>query len=341
MKPVKLALWSLSGLLAVLALAGCVSPISPPLTALEPERDSGSNAVDWRAPFTLTLHINADGSARVAGLAENTITGICNYAQLVIAQDGNIVAFADRQIEADQENAPLSVTITPKKTYDILVLMGHWEHTNEDVLPTLLGAGLQSQLITAGENAVTIQMNPLVVDTKFTRSAETITTAHNGVSTLTPGDWNLEWTITPGVSETNGFTGLLAAQESILGRMDESVLFRDTAAVMVKGGTRWKASDIEVSENVVALNLGELAAEATGSYNFNLEYVPFSVNESAKWSEFSATNKKDGLPVWIIRNGINDWTQNADTDLSAPADWGGAKNGNGAVGFKVLEPEVG
>jgi hypothetical protein len=58
----------------------------------------------------------------------------------------------------------------------------------EETPPTLLAAGLRSQEIITGENTVTIRMNPLVVDTKFTRGDTTVTAARDGVSPLIPGD---------------------------------------------------------------------------------------------------------------------------------------------------------
>jgi formylglycine-generating enzyme required for sulfatase activity len=63
-----------------------------------------------------------------------------------------------------------------------------------------------------------------------------------------------------------------------------------------------------------------------------------SLTESAQWSGFSAANKNNGLPEWIIRNGINDRAQDEATDFDAPAGWGGAKNGNGAAAFRALDP---
>jgi hypothetical protein len=242
--------------------------------------------MDLRAPFTVTLFINADGSARGAGLTETTsaLAGVRNYAQLIVARDGELIAFDEiRLTAAGQENAELSVRLTTGRTYDFLLLLGHKEHSgysyNEAVPPTLLAAGLLSQEIITGENTVTIPMNPLVADTKFTTGAETVEALTGGVS-LKPGDWNLEWAVSSGDSETSGFTTLLAAQEKIRGSRDINTLFKNKTAVM--GGTRWETKDIAVDGKKVTLNIGELAGGETGSYNFNLDYVPFSVHESAR-----------------------------------------------------------
>jgi formylglycine-generating enzyme required for sulfatase activity len=338
MKIAKRLFFGGSGLLALLVLAGCINPISPLPASPEPERGSGSNAADWRAPFTITLHINTDGSARAAGLTGNTIKGAAhNYVQLILAQGGNIAAFADNRLaSAEEDSVSLSVTVDPGKTYDILLLAGHWEHTGytyEAAPPTLLAAGLTSKEILAGENSVMIQMNPLVVDTKFTKGAKTVEAETEGVF-LDPGEWNLEWTISQGASQTNGFTGLLAAQEKTHGSPDTSTLFKNKSVVM-EGNKRWESADIRLSGNQVTLALGKLAEGEAGSYNFNLEYAPFSVNERAGWNGFSAINQKNGVPVWIIRNGVNDRAQDGETDFSAPANWSAGANGNGAVGFTV------
>jgi formylglycine-generating enzyme required for sulfatase activity len=327
MKIAKRLFWG-AGLLALLVPAGCGNLVSSLPAEAEPER--GSNAADWRSPFTVTLHINADGSARAAGLTESTIQGVSNYVQLILAQDGNIAAFADNQIPADGD-VSLSVTVTPGK-YDILLLAGHQSGDNEAVPPTLLATGLTNQKITAGENDVTIEMNPLVVDTRFTKEVKAFMAAAEGTR-LTPGDWNLEWTINQGASKTKGFTGLLDAQKN----SDINTLFKNKSVIKAES-KRWETQDIVLNEDGVTLALRGLAAGATGSYNFNLEYAPFSVNESAGWNGFSAMNQKGGVPVWIIRNGINDLAQDGETDLSAPADWGDTTNGNGAVRFTVSLP---
>jgi hypothetical protein len=73
-----------------------------------------------------------------------------------------------------------------------------------------------------------------------------------------------------------------------------------------------------------------------GSVNFNLEYVPFNLTDGAVWkkwggdSNFSLDGK--GLPVWIIRSGLNDEAQDGNTKFD---DLDTGSNGNGAAAFRV------
>ncbi|MDR1108980.1 MAG: DUF6273 domain-containing protein [Spirochaetaceae bacterium] len=336
----------LSGFLAALLLAGCFNPVSAPPTGANPASGADTALLE---PFTVTLHIDGDGSARAAaGPTESVIGkgGICNFIQLAVVDPatGKVHALTDaRQKKAADTSATLTVTaLAYEKDYEFLLLMGHWERDYkaetpsgnyryvEDRLPTLLAAGRQTAHITLGDNTVTITLYPLVEDTKF-RSADnsiTVDTMKNGVFSLVPGAWDLVWTVVRGNSGTNGFTDLLAAQK-------ETPLFREAAA-RVSGETgQQPALSVAPDGNVVTLKFGTLPAGNTGAANFNLTYVPFSLNTAGKWNGFTGLNIKDGLPEWIIRNGINDLAQNADTDFTVAAKWGDTKNGNGAAGFMV------
>jgi uncharacterized protein YjdB len=177
-------------------------------------------------------------------------------------------------------------------------------------------------------------MYPLVVDTKFktTNTNITVNTVDDGIFSLLPESWKVEWTV--GGKDGNGFTDLEAARKT-------ASLFKDPIA-RVGTGAAQNSGINEPNGRVITLNLGALQVENEGSANFNLKYVPFSLNSADKWAGFTALNKKEGVPVWIIRNGINDQAQNSNTDFSSPGtDWAGTKNGNGAVAFKVFAPVTG
>jgi hypothetical protein len=74
-----------------------------------------------------------------------------------------------------------------------------------------------------------------------------------------------------------------------------------------------------------------------GSVNFNLGYVPFNLTDPEEWREWNGDSEfildGGGLPVWIIRNGINDAAQDGATDFDRPP--GAGANGNGAAAFEV------
>ncbi|MDR1108747.1 MAG: formylglycine-generating enzyme family protein [Spirochaetaceae bacterium] len=338
-----------SGFLAALALAGCFNPVSSPPSGSNPAAGSDTETA-LLEPFTVTLHIDADGSARAAAGPNGTVIGsggICNFMQLAVLDPaaGKVHALTDaRQENAAQKNATLQVEkIVYEKDYEFLLLMGHWDRDYgkessggnykyvEDHLPTLLAAGHTTARINLLNNTVNITMYPLVVDTKFTSddNAITVNTVKDGVFSLLPGTWKLIWEVTQGKTNTDGFEKLLAVQKT-------DPLFKDISAQV--GGSKHPAG-ISSSGNIFTLEAGQLVAGAGGYANFNLAYVPFSLNTADKWNGFTGLNKKAGLPEWIIRNGINDLAQNDKTDFTAPNAWNSTKNGNGAAGFRVLDPD--
>jgi hypothetical protein len=90
-------------------------------------------------------------------------------------------------------------------------------------------------------------------------------------------------------------------------------------------------------ELTLDVNTSGYTAGTTGSVNFNLEYVPFSLSEWTGPSSGVFATTSGGKPAWIIRNGVNDEAQNSDTNFATNSVWDGAANGNGAVAFTVQE----
>ncbi|MDR2176976.1 MAG: leucine-rich repeat protein [Treponema sp.] len=92
-------------------------------------------------------------------------------------------------------------------------------------------------------------------------------------------------------------------------------------------------------------NLAQAGQE--GSANFELYFTPFNLikeEDWAKWAAHDASSEFDlesGPPEWVIRNGLNDQTQDDATDFAnfgkAPVE---EANGNGAVRFTVVEPNA-
>ncbi|MDR0386626.1 MAG: hypothetical protein LBH57_01185, partial [Treponema sp.] len=70
----------------------------------------------------------------------------------------------------------------------------------------------------------------------------------------------------------------------------------------------------------------------TGAVNFEMKYVPFNLTAKGPWEtvELRSAFTEGDMPVWIIRNGVNDLAQDEYTDFSGA--WNGTANGNGAVG---------
>jgi hypothetical protein len=82
------------------------------------------------------------------------------------------------------------------------------------------------------------------------------------------------------------------------------------------------------------------SADANGKFYFHLEYVPYNVVLSSEWTGKTGQTKiGEKMPIWIIRNGANDWAQNANTNFKRGAiqvgNVGNGYNGNGAIPIKV------
>jgi hypothetical protein len=334
-----------SGFLAALLLAGCFNPIS--FNAASPPEAEAAGA----EPFTVTLTINGDGSAAAAGggsgravfgleggVIKGSGNGARNYMQLITARNGELQSFSEDRQTGNSPQANFSVNVTSGKIYDFLLLMGHWErkygtYDYKAGPPTLLAAGLQSKEIQPGSNTVTITMYPIVIDTKFIAGGVvTETKGADGVFSLAPGkDWDLKWTATRGSAGTNSLDVLVAAQKKISGRENENTLLLKSASAV--GSPQPGIGSL--NGNVFTLNIGKYTLPQTGTEgyaNFNLEYAPFGVNDPAAWEGFSG----GGLPIWIIRNGVNNEAQTVQTDFTDPNKWGGGGvNGNGSERWKI------
>jgi hypothetical protein len=280
---------------------------------------------------------------------------------------GRIVSFAEeRKKTVNDEGVTLPVSVQAGETSHFLFLQGHWPYTAksdqgvytyENKSPTLLQAGFVSAPITRGNNVISIAVRTLVADTAFVPAAALKVKgvepkAVGAVSHLIPGEWSLTWTIKQGWvdeddedksrAEGNGFEALVNARK---------ILYPSTAIPAFKSRKGLvddkpvDATSLTVSGNVISLTQKNLEASGVTHYaNFNLEYVPFGLTEKdggwADWAKYNAKSEfklNEGGPVWIIRNGINDLAQDGNTKYGemgkTPAP---AKNGNGAVNYKVL-----
>jgi hypothetical protein len=199
-----------------------------------------------------------------------------------------------------------------------------------------LAAGLNTKAIASGGNTVTISMYPIVVQTEFTAVGgdKVENPGTDKVFSLIPGNWNAVWTVTKGAVSTDPLQILIDAQKKITGQEDESILKLNVASHTADpepvGGS--------LTGNVYTLGVGSYGLQQVGTAgyaNFKLEYVPFGVSEDSAWAGFDGVGKIDGVPKWIIRNGINDAVQDTQTAFGNPNSWGGTANGNGAVPWVI------
>jgi hypothetical protein len=348
-----------AGFLAVL-LAGCFNPIS----VVHPNAADNSLA----EPFSVDILIGKDTASRsVAGPDTNRIKAdIRNIIQLIVTDDsGNIIAFDEARRGSDTEAAAeLRIESLPfGQKYHFLLLMGHWERNygaesggnyvyKETVPPTLLAAGLKEQTV-IGSGKITVTMWPLVVDTVFTSGERTaapvITSGNPKEVSLLPVNWNVTWTIKRGLSG-NGLADLIKAQKIAAPSAGETLLLKSPPQTVVWQGTgngTW--SSITLTGNVITRSIkaytnGFAKIGTRGSVNFKMEYIPFNLAGTGgtnPWAGLDARSAFDlsgnKVPVWIIRNGVNDEAQNAATNFTAFHNIGNPgmrdANGNGAVRF--------
>jgi formylglycine-generating enzyme required for sulfatase activity len=178
-------------------------------------------------------------------------------------------------------------------------------------------------------------MYPIVVQTEFTAPGVKVENPEtNKVFSLIPGNWNAVWTVTKGAVSTDPLQILVDAQKKIAGQTG-----LDTLKLKAKSATGDPLLGLgSLDGNVYTVGVGDYGLQQVGTAgyaNFKLEYVPFGVFDDTAWAGFDGVGKIDGVPKWIIRNGINDAVQDTQTAFGNPNSWGGTANGNGAVPWVI------
>jgi hypothetical protein len=373
MKNTKPAGFFVLGFLAVV-LAGCFNPI----TAVPPQT---GNPLTDPFTFEIVIGEDGSARTTVGPDSDRIKAGLYNIAQLVVmdTETKNIVCVAeDRKPNEASAAAKLGFNnITFGKTYAFLILLGHWERDyssetdatykyKETKSPTLLAAGFTSRLVT-GSATITVSMWPLVVDTTFTTTDTDVAVASQTVQpsvtsyvpskpSLFPVDWTVTWTIPHNTStKAAAFTKLLEAQQVQTGAsaLPTSLSVKTKKTIVTGDGIMGTAGVTTTSTtttgNTITLDIKSYTAGITQlgtskAVNFNLEYVPFNITAGASWTSFNSSSNFDlngEPPVWIIRNGINDEAQDANTSFAASANWKSGTNGNGAVSFGIAADTTG
>ncbi|MDR0378248.1 MAG: hypothetical protein LBH70_10700 [Spirochaetaceae bacterium] len=295
------------------------------------------------------------------------------------AEGKTVVDFAEaRRNNEKDKGADIRVkNVSKGNTYRFLVLMGHLERdyttlgenfVYTDKPPTLLAAGSAKTIIHENQASITITMYPLVVDTVFVTNGEDRWNAalpKNGETALPVNvDGEVIWTV-----GGRGFTSLINAHAGITGtpadpndpndpndnrwELDESKESGGidvTSRIQVWRGNTWEDGETSgtlipyrLGHNQITLAISDYMKDLGNSVSaaFNLKYVPFWKENGEDWRNLTSNASVDEnhVPVWIIRNGVNDEAQNEDTNFSIsntdPDPWKGTKNGNGAVVFTV------
>jgi hypothetical protein len=206
-------------------------------------------------------------------------------------------------------------------------------------------------------------MWPIEIDTVFTtadkdvfpvlRTVEsTVKSGKPEAVSLYPIDWGVTWTARQGING-NGFANLIRAQKLIDNNAGDALLLKSRKTIVRGSGLGETESTAVINGNIITLGIGTytsgLARIGTdGSVNFKLEYIPFNLTGEGTnpWtaldtrSVFDLSGNKE--PVWILRNGVNDLGQDANTDFNNLGKPGyGNVNGNGAVSFTIKPGDPG
>jgi hypothetical protein len=216
-------------------------------------------------------------------------------------------------------------------------------------------------------------MWPLVVDTVFTAAGKDSVEPEitggkpKGVS-LMPVAWNVTWTIKRALTgNSDGLKDLIKAQNKIPDVNNGQLQILGGPAITVKileeeeTGEVWSTPadnppTLSLNGNIVTGSIGEFTKGndtdsgfdkigTTGAVNFEMKYVPFNLKEEGRWDnvELEPAVTEGGVPVWIIRNGLNDLAQTDKTDFNSFHHIAGDgetiatpdANGNGAVRFSI------
>jgi hypothetical protein len=350
----------------IIFFTGCFS-------ALDGMTDKQAEAVPKvdSQPFTMEVHIMPQGGREraIAGPSiPNIKNGLYNFIQLVIVDEKGTIQAFDEVIRRNsgEPNAVLTINSIPVgKEYHFLIMIGYWERDydkdvtvdgittfayKKDVKPVLLAAGYQNKFI-EGSKIVTITMWPLVIDTKFTAGSGTVEsgTGTDGkilpVEILPNADWSVNWNIRRSTTAANGLEYLINAQQAA-GFASTDLLVRNKKFIL-DGVDKSVVEKTTTNDLIVSLGkYGITDIGASHSVNFNLEYIPFNMSQKETWLKYNEESIFDfaanGAPVWIIRNGLNDLPQDANTNfaplsLGKIAAEGIRYNGNGAVVAQVKE----
>jgi hypothetical protein len=357
----------------VILFAGCFSAVG-----VQNGQDADKPAVPEALPFTMNVYIGPQsGQARVivGPSITNIQNGLYNFIQLVVLDDesGAICAFDEiRRENSGEKEAELKIDSIPFGTkVHFLLLIGYWERNyngdtaaggvttfayNDSAKPVLLAAGYQSELI-EGSGTITITMWPLVVDTTF-RAGSTMLEGEIGTAAelLPELNWKVNWNLRRNTAGANGLDRLIEAQGMKYPKIPATDLLVNEKKFILDGVDI--SSQETTTTNNLELNLGTYSVSDIGTShwaNFYMEYTPYSIMDTESWAQFNAKSKfnlTDGVPVWIIRNGLNDSRQDENTrfDSGLGKTVGETRyNGNGAVvtlvkeekGFTDTDPEDG
>jgi hypothetical protein len=305
----------------------------------------------------------ADGAQIQAGVGT-----LRNFFQMILvdvsARD-QIWDFDERMSIPGEARPTLTVGFLPGRTYGILILMGH--KAGADAPPTLLASGYAMKTLEAGVNALEMPLVPIVVGAAFTHYANPQDVRQPGRLARTVGlDANAVYALVCTLGSATRYAGGRPgdALREVTG--DGAAPLREADKAACHGRDDWmppdglhlvanyarysfnpagQASDVPDwyekngghGTNGVATYTVEAgqASDVAGSVYFNMVYAPFGLKALNNWKDRGKfSHPVADVPLWIIRNGLNDAPQNADTNFGV-YDGTASYNANGALSVGV------
>jgi hypothetical protein len=229
----------------------------------------------------------------------------------------------------------------------------------ESRLPTLLKAGFKAA--PGGAEEMTIGVRRLVINAQFVPLSGSPLVAGkpiegtSGITTLFPGTWGIIWTIPFGdnvETEPRGSLEHLFRAQQALGSTVPKVVFKSVNSY-VNGVAQSNSVGFDgeqtITQTIGSFTFADAYAGTIKDANFRLEYIPFGLDVASTWSGHISsywTSLGYATPRWMIRNGLNNTSQNAQTDFgqfdisgpigSQPTKEGGTVNGNGSIRYKAV-----
>jgi hypothetical protein len=295
-----------------------------------------------------------------------------NFMQLLVADSkGAIISVSESRREGPQDSAATFTVdhVYPGEIYNFLLLMGHWDRVSPENesdsgaskyiyannAPTLLKAGFIKAA--GGAEEMTIVVRRLVINAQFVPLsgsplvAGTPIEGTSGITTLFPGTWGIIWTIPFGTDPRGGLEHLFQAQQAV-GPTATKLVFKSVNsyvnAVAQSGSVGFDGAQT-ITQTIGSFTFADVSAGTIKDANFRLEYVPFGLDVADFWSGHISsywTFLGYGTPRWMIRNGLNNASQNAQTDFALfdisgligtqPTKDGVTVNGNGSIRYKPV-----
>ncbi|MDR3324656.1 MAG: hypothetical protein LBS82_01520, partial [Spirochaetaceae bacterium] len=315
--------------------------------------------------------VGADGGQIEGGVGVGKLRNCFQLILVDLSAPGRIWDFDERMSAAGDPRPRLQVGFLTGHTYGILVLMGHREGSEP---PSLLASGFLKKSLAAGENGLVMPLTPIVVGAEFARYGDSSDVRRCGRLARTVGlDANTVYALVYTLGSASRYAGGRPGDALRVVSGDGVAPLREADKAAFHGLDDWVPADgLRLVSNFARYSFNPAGAAAdvpdwygavrggrctngvatytvetgqagltAGSVFFNMVYAPFGLGDfAANWKDARKFSKPlAALPLWALRNGVNDAVQDEGTDFGA-YDGTASHNGNGALSVGVADPEA-